>query len=197
MTGTPGPRRGYRAALSCLVAGGTVGLLASGRTWGEAAVDDGLVSTTMQVSGRDLVPLVPAVALLALAAVVAVPATRHTGRRLVGAVLAATGLVTTAWAAVVASDLSSRTAQWAGAGGGDVTAVRTSPTWAVAAAAAALLIGGTGLAVLVRGPGWPTLGRRYERRTARPDPPSTGDSSDLRAGRETWEAIDRGEDPTS
>ena len=197
MTGTPGPGRGYRAALSCLVAGGTVGLLASGRTWGEAAVDDGLVSTTMQVSGRDLVPLVPAVALLALAAVVAVPATRRTGRRLVGAVLAATGLVTTAWAAVVASDLSSRTAQWAGAGGGDVTAVRTSPTWAVAAAAAALLIGGTGLAVLVRGPGWPTLGRRYERRTARPDPPSTGDSSDLRAGRETWEAIDRGEDPTS
>ncbi|HEX6578226.1 MAG TPA: Trp biosynthesis-associated membrane protein [Jiangellaceae bacterium] len=197
MTGTPGPRRGYRAALSCLVAGGAVGLLASGRTWGEAAVDDGLVSTTVQVGGRDLVPLVPAVALLALAAVVAVPATRHTGRRLVGAVLAATGLLTAAWAAVVASDLTSRTAQWAGAGGGDVTAVRTSPAWAVAAAAAALLIGGTGLAVLVCGPGWPALGRRYERRTARADPPVTGDTSDLRAARETWDAIDRGEDPTS
>jgi uncharacterized membrane protein (TIGR02234 family) len=196
VTGTPARRRGYPAALSCLVAAGAAGLLASGRPWGEAAVDDGLVSTTVQVSGRDLVPLAPAVALLALAAVVAVPATRRTGRRLVGAVLAATGLVAATWAAVVASDLTARTAKWAGAGGGDVTAVQTSPAWAVVAAVAALLIGGTGMAVLVRGPGWPALGRRYERRAARPDPPAAVDSSESRTGREAWDAMDRGEDPT-
>jgi uncharacterized membrane protein (TIGR02234 family) len=196
VTGAPVPRRGYAAALSCLAAGGAVGLLASGRTWGEAAVDDGLVSTTVPVSGRDLVPLVPAVALLALAAVVAVPATRRTGRRLVGAVLATTGLVTAAWAAAVASDLTTRTAQWAAAGGGHVTAVRTSTAWAVVAAAATLLIGGAGLAVLVRGRRWPALSRRYDRPSARPDPPVAVDSSDLRAGRETWDAMDRGEDPT-
>lgn len=196
MTGTP-QSRAYPAALLCLVAGGALGLVASARTWGAAAVDDGLVTTTVQVSGRELVPLGPAVALLALAAVVAVPATRRTGRRLVGAVLATAGLVTAAWAAVVTTDLTARTAQWVGSSGGDVTGVQTAPAWAVLATAAAVLIAGTGLAVLIRGAGWPALGRRYERRAARLDPPAAGDPSDLRAGRETWDAMDRGEDPTS
>jgi uncharacterized BrkB/YihY/UPF0761 family membrane protein len=180
VTGTP-QSRAYPAALLCLAAGGALGLVASARTWGEAAVHDGLVTTTVQVSGRELVPLGPAVALLALAAVVAVPATRRTGRRLVGAVLATAGLVTAGWAAVVTTDLT----------------VQTAPAWAVVGTAAALLIAGTGLAVLIRGAGWPALGRRYERRAARLDPPAAGDPSDLRAGRETWDAMDRGEDPTS
>ncbi|HET6729533.1 MAG TPA: Trp biosynthesis-associated membrane protein [Jiangellaceae bacterium] len=197
MTGTRALRRGYPAALLCLAAGGALGLVAFTRTWGEAAVDDGLVTTTVQISGRDLVSLGPAVALLALAAVVAVPATRRTGRRLVGAVLATAGLVTAAWAAVVTIDLTARTAQWVGSRGGDVTGVQTAPGWAVLGAAASVLIAGTGLAVLVRGAGWPALGRRYERRAARSDPPAAGDPSDLRAGRETWDAMDRGEDPTS
>jgi uncharacterized membrane protein (TIGR02234 family) len=197
VTGTRALRRGYPAALLCLAAGGALGLVAFTRTWGEAAVDDGLVTTTVQISGRDLVPLGPAVALLALAAVVAVPATRRTGRRLVGAVLATAGLVTAAWAAVVTIDMTARTAQWVGPSGGDVTGVQTAPGWAVLGAAASVLIAGTGLAVLVRGAGWPALGRRYERRAARSDPPAAGDPSDLRAGRETWDAMDRGEDPTS
>ena len=196
MTGTP-QSRAYPAALLCLAAGGALGLVASARTWGEAAVHDGLVTTTVQVSGRDLAPLGPAVALLALAAVVAVPATRRTGRRLVGAVLATAGLVTAGWAAVVTTDLTARTAQWVGSSGGDVTGVQTAPAWAVLATAAAVLIAGTGLAVLIRGAGWPALGRRYERRAARLDQPADGDPSDLRAGRETWDAMDRGEDPTS
>ena len=186
MTGRP-QGGAYPAALLCLVAGGALGLVASARTWGAAAVDD----------GRELVPLGPAVALLALAAVVAVPATRRTGRRLVGAVLATAGLVTAAWAAVVTTDLTARTAQWVGSSGGDVTGVQTAPAWAVLATAAAVLITGTGLAVLIRGPSWPALGRRYERRVARLDPPAAGDPSDRRAGRETWDAMDRGEDPTS
>jgi uncharacterized membrane protein (TIGR02234 family) len=197
VTGTPAPRRGYPAALLCLVAGGALGLVAAARTWAEAAVDDGLVTTTMQASGRELVPLGPAVALLALAAVVAVPATRRTGRRLVGAVLATAGLVTAAWAAVVTTDLTARAARWAGSSGGDVTGVQEAPAWGVAAAASALLIAGAGLAVLIRGAGWPALGRRYERRAARSDPPAAADPSDLRAGRETWDAMDRGQDPTS
>jgi uncharacterized membrane protein (TIGR02234 family) len=198
VTDTPAARRGYVAALLCLVAGGALELVASARTWGEAAVHDGLVTTTVQVGGRELVPLAPAVGLLALAAVVAVPATRRTGRRLVGAALATAGLVTAVWSTAVATDLTARIAQFAGASGVDVTGVHTAPGWAVLAAAAAALIAGTGLAVVIRGPAWPSMGQRYDRRPARASPPGPGGGpSDRRAGREAWDALDRGEDPTS
>jgi uncharacterized membrane protein (TIGR02234 family) len=197
VTDTPAARRGYVAALLCLVAGGTLELVATARTWGEAAVHDGLVTTTMQVGGRELVPLAPAVGLLALAAVVAVPATRRTGRRLVGAALATAGLVTVVWSTAVVTDLTARIAQFAGASG-DVTGVHTAPGWAVLAAAATALIAGTGLAVVVRGSAWPSMGQRYDRRPARASPSGPGDDlSDRRAGREAWDALDRGEDPTS
>jgi uncharacterized membrane protein (TIGR02234 family) len=56
---------------------------------------------------------------------------------------------------------------------------------------AALVAGG--LLTIGRGRGWPAMGARYERR-APPAPTGTGDAA--RDGMATWDAIDRGEDPT-
>lgn len=191
-------RREYVGALLLLAAGGVLGLVAASRPWGTAEQASSLSVTSTPVSGSDLLPLAPAVALVALAAVVAVPAVRRLGRRLVGAVLAVLGLVQALMAALVLPGLAGRVSDWLTSGPeatGPVDSVSTSPAWAVAVVVAGLLVAAGGLLVAVRGPSWPGMGTRYERIGA--TTPRRPAARPAEGNRATWDALDRGDDPTS
>ncbi|WP_157987553.1 TIGR02234 family membrane protein [Jiangella endophytica] len=194
---SPQVRREYLGALLLLAAGGVLGLVAASRPWGTGEQSSSLSVTSTTVSGSDLLPLAPAVALVALAAVVAVPAVRRVGRRIVGVVLAVLGAVQAVMAAVVLPDLSGRVSDWLATGpeaAGPVDSVSTSPVWPVAVVVAGLLVLLAGLLVAVRGPSWPSMGARYERSGGRAPRRAPKPAEGNRA---TWDALDRGDDPTS
>ncbi|MBB5789691.1 Trp biosynthesis-associated membrane protein [Jiangella mangrovi] len=193
---SPSARREYLGALVLLAAGGVLGLVAASRPWGSARLESSLSVTSTTVSGSDLVPLAPAVALVALAAVVAIPAVRRLGRRIVGAVLVVLGVVQAVLAGLTLPDLAGRVQDWLDSspeGLGSAEEITTSPGWAVAVVAAGLLVAAAGTLVAVRGPGWPGMGARYER-------PAGGEGAPARrpaeGNRATWDALDRGDDPT-
>ncbi|MGH8773634.1 MAG: Trp biosynthesis-associated membrane protein [Jiangellaceae bacterium] len=185
-------------ALGLLVTGGVLCLVSGSRVWGEGLVDDGLSVTSEQVSGRDLFPFGQAVALLGLAAVVAIPATRRGGRRVIGTVLALAGLGTVLGAYGLALELPSRVAHWlepAPEVASVVSEASAVEGAAVTTGVGGLLIAAAGVAVAVRGPRWPGMGRRYEREPTRPASPHQ--TSQRTTSRDAWDALDRGDDPTA
>lgn len=182
-------RTEYLATLGLLVVGGVLGLVTATRVWGTAMQRGSLSTVPLEVTGNDLVPLASAVSLVSLAAVVAVPAVRGVGRRIVGGVLILLGggVAIASW--MVALSLDERVADWAGSTAGSETfagIVATEPIWAFGLVVSSLVIWTSGILVAVRGPAWPGMSARYERRPRRADRPS----------RDAWEALDRGEDPT-
>ncbi|WP_162605500.1 Trp biosynthesis-associated membrane protein [Jiangella ureilytica] len=195
---SPAARREYLGALVLLAAGGVLGLVAASRPWGRAELSSSLSVTSTTVSGSDLVPLAPAVALVALAAVVAVPAVRRLGRRVVGAALALLGAAQAALAALTLPDLAGRVRDWLESspdGLGSAEEITTSPAWAVAVVVAGLLVTAAGALVAVRGPGWPAMGARYERPAGHAR--AEGAAKPAEGNRATWDALDRGDDPTT
>jgi uncharacterized membrane protein (TIGR02234 family) len=173
-------------------------LVFAGRAWGEAVVDDGLSTTTEQATGRDLLPLAPAVGLLALAAVVAIPATRHVGRLVVGLVLVLAGLATAIGSVRLARDLPSHVVSWAlqaGEAAESVHGATAHPAAALLTGAGGLLVAGVGVAVLLLGRTWPAMGRRFDRGHAGGEPKT--DATRPVSSRDTWDALDRGDDPTA
>lgn len=110
------------------------------------------------VTGGQLAPAATPAALVALAGVLAIIATRGAVRIVVGIIISLAGLL-----AALAI----------------VTAGSRAPGALLAGLAAIILCAG-GAVVVRLGPGWPALGRRFERTdTASP-----------------WDALDRGDDPT-
>ena len=199
MSERPGARLELAVALAALVAGGTMCLVFAGRAWGEAAVDDGLTTTTEQATGRDLLPLAPAVGLLALAAVVAIPATRHVGRSVVGLVLVVAGVATAIGSVRLAPELPSHVMSWASQAGEAAESVHSAtahPAAALLTGAGGLLVAGVGVAVLLRGRTWPAMGRRFDRDGRAGGEPKT-DTTPSVSSRDTWDALDRGDDPTA
>jgi uncharacterized membrane protein (TIGR02234 family) len=199
VSGRPSARRELAVALAALVAGGTMCLVFAGRAWGEAVVDDGLSTTTEQATGRDLLPLAPAVGLLALAAVVAIPATRHVGRLVVGLVLVLAGLATAIGSVRLARDLPSHVVSWAlqaGEAAESVHGATAHPAAALLTGAGGLLVAGVGVAVLLLGRTWPAMGRRFDRDGHAGGEPKT-DATRPVSSRDTWDALDRGDDPTA
>lgn len=195
-------RREQALALVALAAGGALGFGAASRTWGTATLDSGLSDTRISVTGGDLLPLTTAISLVALAAVVAVPAVRRAGRRIIGGVLALLGAVQAVTAEVAVLRLDERVASWVASDagestGGSASEVATSPGWGLAVVAAGALILAAGLLAAVRGPSWPAMGARYERPDRAGEPGSRAEpSEEAPNARETWDALDRGHDPT-
>jgi len=133
--------------------------------------------------GMEAAGVVEAVALLALAAVVAVPATRGRGRIVAGLLVLAGGVAGVVGA--IDSRAGARTqVQHALPAGSSVV---TEPWWVVAALGG-LLLAAVGAVLIVRGPRWSALSSRYE-------PPSG--QANLKGDAGTWDALDRGEDPTA
>jgi uncharacterized membrane protein (TIGR02234 family) len=195
----PGPRarRQLTAAVGGAALAGGVALFAGGQRWAQvtAVRRAPLPPVSGVLTGGDAAPLVPATGLLLLAAAVALVAVRGRGRLAVGAVLAAGGAVL-AWAAVrpLTGDVDVGAAHLPALAQalGDPQ-VDVAPGWPVVALVAGLLAVAVGGVVLLRGRGWPGMGRRYERGSA-PEP--TRPATDEERRQAAWRALDRGEDPT-
>jgi hypothetical protein len=172
-----------------LAGGGALGLAATSQQWAEVSGNNGLAEVTLAVTGRDLLPFASAVSLLALAGVVAVPALRGIGRFVTGTALAFAGIGTALASYGVALEPAGRVDAWAAESGVTISQIETANLWALWGAAAGLLIAAAGVVVAVRGPRWPTLGRRYERGVQLEEPGPTSQHA--------WDALDRGDDPTA
>lgn len=152
---------------------------------GRRPAGSSFVTVHASVTGRSVAGVIEAVALLALAAVVAVPATRGRGRLVVGVLAGAGGIAGAVGAVGSRSSARAQVLHRLPVG----AMVSTSPWWMVALAGA-LLLAAVGVVVAVRGPSWSALSSRYEAPAARRERLPAGDAG-------TWDALDRGEDPTS
>jgi uncharacterized membrane protein (TIGR02234 family) len=190
-------RREFGGVLAGAALAGGLALSAGGQTWASvtAVRHAPLPPVTVAVLGSDAAPLVPAAGLVLLAAVVALLAVRGLGRVAVGLLMALAGGVL-AWSGlrVQSGGLASAAAAAPGLGGPRDTAVTVNLAyvWPALALLAGALGVAAGLAAVLRGRGWPGMGRRYERDTGAVPPPRTDEDRAQAA----WQALDRGEDPT-
>lgn len=193
--------------LGVLALGAVLALVASGRVWATVELIGGLgqgTGSTVDVRGSDVVPVAPALSLVALAALLAVPATRRWGRRVVGGVLAATGAGLAGSTLVTVVDLRRRVVRWIELGdvSGTLDSLSAHPWWPALTVLAGVAVVASGLAVVVRGPRWPAMGARYERpvrpaaRNGSASSEAVEPSTATERPAETWDALDRGEDPT-
>ncbi|WP_309134562.1 Trp biosynthesis-associated membrane protein [Cellulomonas sp.] len=189
----PGPRRGRWAALVVLAAAVTGASTLP--TWVTAYVSTALEGeVAVAVAGSRVAPQVVAAALALLASSAALALVGRVGRVVVGLVVAGCGALVGAAALAVLRDPAAAAA--------NAVAERTGVDPAAPDAGAGLLPWlATAVGVLVvllglalsRAPGpWSQRSRRHEvpgatSRAARPDP---GD------GRDDWDALSRGDDPT-
>jgi uncharacterized membrane protein (TIGR02234 family) len=137
------------------------------------------------VSGHTVAGIVEAAALLALVGAVAVPATRGRGRLAMGVLLVLGGVAGMVGAVRSRDDARGHVLHALPAG----ATVVTDPWWLLAAFGAALLAV-AGVILASRGPRWSSLSARYDAPTARREKVVAGDAH-------TWDALDRGEDPTA
>ena len=184
-------RRGLvTAVLLCALGAGLV-IVATAQTWLALRFPGvlPLPERRVDIRGTVLVPGARALAFVGLAGVAALPAARGRGRQLVGAVVAVAGAGA---AAVVVRAL--------GDPGGALAAARTGTGfagsgrlgfggWPYVALVGALMLLAAGALAVARGRTWPALGARYEPPTAGTDatPPEPS----------LWDALDRGDDPTT
>lgn len=221
MTGPGGePAAGRRrrplayAVLLCL-AGAGLAVFAATRTWAAEVIarPAPLPPIRLTRTGSDLLPWLPALALVGLAGAGAVLATRGLARRIVGGLVLLVG-------AAIAFGAGSGLLDPAATGvdpatGGDLVTDSTGPVWPLLCGIGGLALAAGGTWTLARGQRWPAMGARYERGAdpAGPDPTTAGavdrrtdgggpppsGTAPQSGGRdliESWDALDRGEDPT-
>jgi len=199
-------RRELTVAVLLCALSGALSLSSSSQPWAEVTVtrEAPLPPTSEVLTGGQAAPLVSACGLLLLAAALAVIAVRGAGRVAVGLLVAVAGGVL-AW-----SGLRGAT----GGGGVDLADIGASvglggarlasdPVvgWPLLALVGGVLAVAAGLLVVLRGRGWPGMGRRYERpgAAARPAPaPARAPRAESEEDRHqaAWKALDRGDDPT-
>jgi len=200
-------RRSYGLALLACLAGAGVAIYAVTRTWSLVVVErTGMSDLRTARTGADLEPWVIGLALVALAGTGALLATHGRVRRGLGVLLALAGVGVTAGAIIGRAGLD------VGRAGGGGT------LWPIVCALGGAVIVLGGLTAARRGHQWPAMSARYERRTepaAAPGPaagsgpsaaagPERGDGSGSPGDRSqpadyrlTWDALDRGDDPTA
>ena len=188
----------YRLALVGLIVSGLIVIAAFALPWVSVSVPlvSGLSDSLTEITfaGRELFGLAAGMGWVGLAAVAGIFATRGWGRVIIGVVVVVAGLVTIVGSIGFGVDpepalvgaLSDRLS------GGAPEQWSSTPWWLFG------LIGGLGLAAvgvltLARGRTWPGLSRRYERATKIKTTGPGGPMSSLTA----WDALDRGEDPTT
>lgn len=178
-------RREVTVAFVLCAAGAGLALWAVTQPWGTQLVERvaPLPAISKTVSGRDAAPIAAALALVGLAGALALLALKRIGRTVLGAFVALCGLgmVVDAISGLTGAVLRPTTTSMT---------VSVTPVWGVLAVVGGVLVLLGGLLVAVRARTW-SAPKRYEL-------PSTdhkvtaGVSSDA----ETWDAMDRGEDPT-
>jgi hypothetical protein len=167
-----------------------VGLLWSAtRTWVYATTDaQGLPGVEVAISGGTALPLTSGVGLLLLAGIAGVVATSKIVRVVVGLILLVASAVALEASVSFGLERGRSAFDIATAAAGAVTDVTATGWWWMAAAGA---VAGVlaGAATVAFGNSWPSLGSRYQRDTATVATPTTS--------AQMWDAMDRGEDPTS
>jgi uncharacterized membrane protein (TIGR02234 family) len=190
------------AVLLLGVVGAGLALLTAGRTWLDVVVSDPLVGNgRLFPDGRAVASVVPAAALVGLAGVVAAVTLRRVGRYVAGFLLVVAGATIGAASVSVLLHPRNAAAETAGAATGrtgDVHAVAgaTATAWPWIAVAAAVPLVLAGAVTLVRGRGWSGLSGRYDAPVATAAG-AAGAAPDVGIDPEAWDAVSRGEDPTS
>ncbi len=189
-------------ALGALLGAGLL-VVAAGRPWVTQVVSDVPGVTSVSASGGSAVPVAPALALAAAAGALALLVTGRLGRRLAAAVLLLAGLgAVAAVVAVLAAPGDAVAAAVTAATGrsGPLSGPPAAVTgWVWPALAAAVLVAACGAVALVRVSSWPAPGRRFDA------PPPAATAGGAPAGTVkgqgdaigAWDALSRGEDPTS
>lgn len=188
-----GGRRPLGMMLLLTALGAVLVLTAVGRTWAGGVVGGQL---DISVTGSAISGLPGGLALVALAAAVAVFAVRGVGRLAVGVLAVLSGLGTAVGAVLGASDTGALDAQ-AASKLALVTAHAehvSRTAWPWVALLGGLLLAAAGLLTVRYGRGWPAMGTRYDAPTRKAGKPQTGPTG---TPAELWQALDRGEDPTS
>ncbi len=188
---------GLAVALVLQLLGAAGALVISTRTWQTIITPRPapLPHDVLAVSGRTVDSAATALALVALAGAVAVLATRGLPRRIVGAVVAAAGVVLI-WRSIAASaGISVRRARALVAerhptvdAAAVIPRVVVHAGWPWQSAACGLIVALAGAVIAWHGHQWQVMSSRYERRPA-------GASEQAKATR-LWSELDRGEDPT-
>ncbi len=182
-------------ALLMLGAGGGLALAASAAGWATLSAEDGLVAVSVTVTGSALAPLSVATGAVGLAAVPAVLAVRRWLRVVVALVVLALGLLALVQTAGVALDLAESARSWwqveVGAVARSAEVSVTPWPWA-GLLGLSLVVAGSAI-VLARGSRWSGLSSRYD--GPRPADPAGAVGASGEA--DTWQALDRGEDPTA
>jgi len=180
-------RRGLLIVIFCCGVAGALILLASGRTWGSTLqIAETGRRVPAEVSGSGAEPALPALGVALLVFVGAVLAARSWLRRVVGALVVMTGGAAIAVAIASRSDVAAELRSRA-FGVAHVTVHPTTSAWAVLTLIAGVVAVVAGAITVVSGPQWPALGSRYDAPAPRRQTETDGS---------TWEALDRGEDPT-
>src|SRR6185437_2739911 len=132
--------------------------------------------------------------------VVALAASRGFGRRMIGAALAASGVVVVWFTARAMTPVSTDRARASVASGVGIDAssmahVSVSPSWPVLSLLGGLLIILSGLLAVVFAGKWSEMAPRYD---APSNPSRTESSAEItRTDLSLWTALDRGDDPTA
>ncbi|SDE97838.1 trp region conserved hypothetical membrane protein [Blastococcus fimeti] len=196
----PGRRELTTAVLGAVLAG-ALALSAGGQAWAAVTAERRapLPPVSADLSGADAAPLVPAAGLVLLAAAVALLAVRGAGRVAVG-LLAAVAGGALAWSGIRAltGGLDDAGGDLPGLSGATVssTTADVSTTWPLLVVLAGLVAAATGAFTVLRGRGWPAMGRRYERTDGAPAAAPARPRTDEDRAVDAWKALDRGEDPT-
>ncbi|GAA0803839.1 Trp biosynthesis-associated membrane protein [Spirilliplanes yamanashiensis] len=180
MPAAPADRRGLaRAVLACL-AGAGLALFAATRVWAveRTGRSGGLPALEAARTGGDLLAWLPAVALAGLAGAGALLALKGVARRAAGVLIVAAGALTAA--------------------GGVAGLGRADDVWWPALTVLGGLAAAAGGALAVaRGHRWSAMGARYERPAGTRAGGPTADQARADPARDAWDALDRGEDPTT
>ncbi|GIF37814.1 Trp biosynthesis-associated membrane protein [Actinoplanes xinjiangensis] len=175
--------RTYPAAVASGLAGAGLALFGATRVWAVAVEQrPGLSDLRTEQTGAEAQPWLIGLAVVALAGTGALLATRGVVRRLLGAVLALAG------AGIAVGAVLARAGVDPGAAGPAGTA------WPVACAGGGAAVLVAGVLAARHGHRWSAMSARYERR---PAAPVRVEADGPTAGRDLWDALDRGEDPTA
>lgn len=197
-------RRPFVVSLLAVVVGGGIALLVSGRSWATAEVTRPrpLPDLSVGLSGRTLQAAVPGLAVVALAGLVALLATRGLARRIVGGVVAVTGVGLVVFALTGlhvsvgrARSLVIDARTGAALDGTAPVQVTQHVVWPLLGAVGGVVVMAGGVLIAIRGADWMALGRRYDAPTAAQTDPAEPDAE--RSDLALWKSLDRGEDPTT
>jgi hypothetical protein len=167
-------RRGLTVTALACAAGAAMVLLAATRSWQDVLTHQvsPLPARTEHRSGTEIAPWLPALGVVALAGAGALFATKGATRLVVGALLALSGAGIAAAALMTLDD-----------------GVKVG--WPVLCALGGLVVLVAGVTTIRAGRSWPAMGAKYDRPVAKPAPKRATSQAEL------WDALDRGEDPTT